>query len=267
MRKTIPNQSLFIFLLQLSLSSMCLAQTDDADADDERVDGRFLLDLSYTSTDAFEGVADVFTPGFTWLLGADLRIGASTTYVTFDLSSELKPENKHNSHGLGDSVFFVQYDWDERLTASPWVPDDVGMSLSLLVPTGDAESFLSNDTWAANLSTSWPILMEGKWLFNPVVSYSFTFNEGLLADPVSALDFGLGVVRLFPSRFWIGYTPTVWFNFKTDTWNFDDHFTIGKMFSNGMGVGLDYGYLARNSKLFARYDDTLMLNFYYQFGR
>jgi len=267
MRKTIQNQFLSIALLQLVISKNCLAQASDKDAKDERIDGRFLLDLGITSSNTAEGTADLFTPGFTWLLSRDLRAGMSTTHMQFDHKPGLGLEDSSTSRGLGDSMFFVQYDWGERLTASPWIPDDAGMNFTLLVPTGNAEKFFSNDTWGVGMSISWPIVTKSGWLLNPVVRYNYSFKGGPLAEEVNALDMGLGIVKIFPSKFWIGYTPILWYDFEEDQFNFDDHYTLGKMFSNGMGVGLDYGVVARESRLLSKYDNNLLLNFYYQFGK
>ena len=102
-------------------------------------------------------------------------------------------------------------------------------------------------------------------MLNPLVGYSFSFAEGAHAQNVNALEFGFGVVRIFPSKFWLGYTPTPWYNLETNHWNFDGHFTIGKMFSNGIGIGLEYGEVADESRVLALFDKSVLFNFYYQF--
>jgi len=254
-------------LLLMLFMTTCLAQTDNDDANNETLNGRFLLDLSYTNTDAYEGTVNVFSPGFTWLVGPDLRVGAVTTFMTFDPKHTAEFGNTDSSNGLGDSLLFVQYDWDERLTASPWIPANVGMNVSLLVPTGDLSKSLSLDTWGLGISVSWPIVNDSGWLFNPVIGYDFTFSEGAAAEKVKAVQIGVGIVKLFPSKFWIGYTPIYWYDFEKNRSNYDGHFTVGKMFSNGMAIGLEYGIIARNSQQFSEFDETLLLNFYYQFGQ
>ena len=254
-------------LLPMLFMSTCLAQTDNDDAKNETLNGRFLLDLSYTNTDAYEGTVNVFSPGFTWLVGPDLRVGAVTTFMTFDPKRTAEFGNTDSSNGLGDSLLFVQYDWDERLTASPWIPANVGMNVSLLVPTGDLSKSLSLDTWGLGISVSWPIVNDSGWLFNPVIGYDFTFSEGAAAEQVKAAQIGVGIVKLFPSKFWMGYTPIYWYDFEKNRSNYDGYFTVGKMFSNGMGIGLEYGIIARNSQQFSQFDETLLLNFYYQFGQ
>jgi hypothetical protein len=256
----------FLILSALFQCAICSAQVDDDKA--EKQAGRFLLDLSYTTTDSFEGVIDVFNPGFTWLIRPYLRVGVATTYVYFNPSKELEMviENTSSHQGLGDSIFYVQYDWEDRLTASPWVPDNVGTVLSVLAPTGKARDFLSLDTWIASVSTSWPMIFTDSWLLNPAISYNFSFNEGPLSEPLHVAEVGLGIVRIFPGEFWIGFTPSAWYDFDDDEWNYDSHFTIGKMFSTGMGIGLDYGRTSRHSGVAARDDRNWLLNFYYQFG-
>ena len=269
MSTAIKTLTHLIVILVLVQCAVCSAQSDDGEDQAEQAPGRFLLDLSYTTTDSFEGVIDVFSPGFTWLVRPDLRVGMSTTLVFFSPSDEAEMyiEDISSHHGLGDSVFYLQYDWGDRLTASPWVPDNLGTVVSVLAPTGEAENFLSADTWAAGLSTSWPIFIEKRWLLNPAIAYLFSFNEGPLAESLNVAEVGLGIVRLFPSDFWISFTPTAWYDFDDNGWNYDSHLTVGKMFSTGMGISLDYGRTTRHSSISARDDRNVLINFYYQFGQ
>lgn len=259
------------YLLCIFLMCLCAngaAQTDDQEENEDKL-GPFLLDLSVTRIDTVEGIAEVFLPGFTWLARPDIRVGASTSFVSFDPSEETELElGKGDSyHGIGDSILFLQYDWQERLTASPWIPDKLGTTVSLLIPTGNAKKFLGEDTWAASISGSRPVTIESKWLINPFIAYNFSFNEGPSALHWNIGEVGLGIVRLFPSSFWIGYTPTLWYDFSNDNWNFDGHITVGKMFSNGMGIGLDYGVTERHFWLEGRNDRNFLVNFYYQFKK
>jgi hypothetical protein len=260
---------LLVFLLQLALSASCLAQSDDTEDSGKKEEGRFLLDLNYIDLDSIEGVIDVFGVGFTWLARPDIRVGAQATFVEFtpDRSPDLVSNDPQATRGPGDSTFFIQYDWQERLTVSPWIPDNVGTSLFVLVPTGNARESLGGDTWAASVAVSWPIVIKGGWLINPVINYNFTFNEGPLADHINVAEAGLGIVKLFSKKFWISYTPSYWYDLDLNAWNFDSHVTVGKMFSTGMGIGLDYGRLARHFKPRAADDKTLLFNFYYQFGQ
>ncbi len=73
-----------IVVLQLIFSTTCPAQSGDGQDKGQEDPGHYLLDLSYTDTSSFEGTIDVFSLGFTWLVRPDLRVGATTTYVTFN---------------------------------------------------------------------------------------------------------------------------------------------------------------------------------------
>ena len=255
-------------LLQITLSASCLAQVSNDDDETDNSEGRYLLDFSYIEVSSKEGATDILTTGFTWLVHPSLRVSASTDLVRFNPDTALQSDNAETltSSGLGDSVLSLQYDWQERLTVSPWVPDNLGTSLSILLPTGDAKKALGQDTWAGSIAFSWPILIKDAWLINPVINYNFTFNEGELADHVHVAEIGVGLVRLFPLKFWVGITPSYWYDLDLHTWNFDGHITVGKMFSNGIGVGVDYGRLSRHFKPSLSDDRSLLFNFYYQFG-
>jgi hypothetical protein len=258
-----------LITLLLFQSTLCYAQSDHNEHEAGENAGRFLLDLSYSTTNSFEGNIDVYWSGFTWLIRPDLRAGVSTSYAHFSPSkaTELQIEDVSSQQGLSDSVFFLQYDWQELLSASPWIPDNVGINISILAPTGDAENFLGGDTWAGSLSASWPMVPNESWLLNPFISYNFSFSEGPLAEHVNVAETGFGIVKVFPLKFWISYTPSVWLNFDDNDWNYDYHVTVGKMFFTGIGIGLDWGRTKRHSRIDARDDRTLLLNFYYQFGR
>lgn len=257
---------LLIALLSFASTSSCLGQPDEKDTHADTPEGRFLLEFSYTDTNTFEGSVDVFTPGFTWLVSPDLRVGGMLTYVNFNPSRNLELSNEEKTNGLGDSIFFIQYDWGSRLAASPWIPDHAGVNLTILAPTGEPNGLLSGDLWGAGMSVSWPLTFKNGWLVNPLVSYNFSFSEGARAQPFEVIEIAVGLVKVFPSRFWIGYTPVYWYDLDDNSSNYDDFLTIGKMFKNGMGIGLEYGVITRQSRLFAKYDKSILLNFYYQFG-
>ena len=212
-------------LLQFEI---CAAQSDDQDNTAEQSLGHYLLDISYSSTDSIDGTVEVFNPGFTWLVRPELRVGVSATFVSFNPGKNLEAVrgNVSSHNGLGDTVFFVQYDWQENLTASPWVPDNAGTAVAILAPTGNAMDFLGADMWATAISTSWPIEFDNKWLLNPAVSYTFSFGEGPLAVPVHIAEAGVGIVRVFPSKFWLSYTPILWYDFDFDRLFFDSNFTF-----------------------------------------
>jgi len=265
-KATLRWNPILVAWLIFGYTSGCFGQSEEKNISDESLERRFLFELSYTDTDTFEGIVDVFAPGFTWLVGPDLRVGGVMSYVSFEPSRELQPFNESKTTGLGDSIFFIQYDWGSRLTAKPWIPDNAGANLTILAPTGEPNGVLSSDLWGVGMSISWPLTYEPGWLVNPLVSYSFSFSEGPGAEPFKVFEIAVGLVKVFPSRFWIGYTPVYWLDLDDNSSNYDDFLTIGKMFKNGMGVGLEYGVITRQSRLFAKYDKSFLLNFYYQFG-
>ena len=117
MRILIPKKFLLLTLIQFFLSSLCAAQTGTSNNDDERADGRYLLDLTYTAINNSGADIDVFAPGFTWLVSKEVRLGVSTTYLKIDPGN--KPTGGETSRGLGDSLVSFQYDWDKRLSTNP----------------------------------------------------------------------------------------------------------------------------------------------------
>jgi len=230
--------------------------------------GRHRLDLSYTNYDTFAGEANILLPSYTWAPRNYLRFGLIASYLSYDFLAD--PQNDPNStvsnEGAGDIVIGVQYDPSAKLTASPWVPDSVGLNATLLIPTGDEAAGLSTDTWLASLSAGWAIDSVSQLWLVPAVGYDFTFAEGSTAIPVNRPFASLDFVWVFKFGGWIGVAPQLGYEFEDDEWVDEFTITVGKMFRSGFGLSLDYGRIEQLTRNIDRDDRQWLLNIYFQFG-
>jgi hypothetical protein len=222
--------------------------------------GRHRLDLSYTRYDTFEGEVDMFLPSYTWAPWQNLRFSITGSVVSNDSGDA-------DETGIGDTSFGLQYDPSESLTASPWVPDSVGLFGQVIAPTGDADKGLSADTWFASLGAGWAIdTVSHLWLI-PAAGYEFTFNEGANAVSVNEPYVSMDFIWVFDSGAWFSVTPRLGYEFEAEEWIDQYLVTIGKMYPGGFGAGLSYGRIEQLNPSANRDDQTWLLNVYYQFGK
>ena len=245
-----------------------------ADEDDAAVmqrytpTGRHRLDFTYSNYETLVGDVDTFIPTYTWAPRRNLRFSLSGSWIAnnIDGGTPSNPDDDIKESGHGDLVFGIQYDPNERLTASPWVPDTVGLNAQILAPTGDAEKGLSLDAWYASIGAGWAIDSIGHLWLVPAVGYDFTFGEDDLAVPVDQAYASLDFAWVFQFGAWVGVSPRISRDFELDEWVDEYVITVGKMFQNGFGISFDIGRIERLDPAATGSDRTWLINFYYQFG-
>ena len=261
----------FALLFIVSASPVAVvAQEDDEGAGDDIAAGKHRLDLTYLDLETFDTnqIYNVVLFGYTRTFNSDMRAGIRTgiAFIQDRPSPDSPSTQTINEVGPSDTVLTFQYDFSQRLTASPWVPNTLGLNAQLNIPTGDEEEGLGLDTWLLSFGAGWGVnLVKGFWL-QPAIGYEFTFSEGDLAVPSRRAYATVPLIWISPSGFWIGYAPTLAYEREDHKWLHDRGLTVGKMFRNGLGLSLDYGSLDRVGPVPAPDDAQLVLNLYYQFG-
>lgn len=271
----ITNQPAVAHLpLLLTLITGFAPVTAAADEDDVAVlerytpTGQYRLDFSYSQYDTFVGDVDLFLATYTWAPRQNLRfsIAASAATTNIDGGTPLNPGDDLRTSGMSDTLFGIQYDPSERLTASPWVPDRVGLNAQLVAPTGNANKGLSLDAWYVNLGAGWAIDSVGHLWLVPAIGYEFTFAEDPLGAEVNQPYVSVDIAWVFQFGGWVSIGPRLSRDFESDEWVDEYVITVGKMFQNGFGVSLDYGNSEQLKPLAKQDDRTVVINFYYQFG-
>jgi len=174
-----------VVLMVLLASNPSLIQADNESTGESKsqpsvVQGKHRLDLSLNRLDAGEGDVTVLFPGYTLAVESSFR---------FSVTASLQTQN-HETH-FGDTLFVVQYDPSERLTASPWIPDTFGLNATIRAPTGNAYKGLGIVNWLINVGAGGAFNpYRDLWLF-PAGYYEATFNEE--QGTVSDEEFGISV--------------------------------------------------------------------------
>jgi len=242
----------------------------DDDAGDDIGGGKHRIDITYLDVETFDTnvVSNFVLFGYTETFASSIRVGilSGIVFVSDSPSPDSAETQKTTDVGLSDTILTFQYDFSQRLTASPWIPDTLGMNAQLIVPTGDEDGGIGIDSWLLSLGAGWGInLFKDIWI-QPAVGYEFTFSEGSTATPSRLAYASMPIIWRSPSGFWIGYAPTISYDLEKSEWLDDGSLTIGKMFRNGLGLSLDYGTQDRVGPVSTPDDAQLVINFYYQFG-
>jgi hypothetical protein len=93
--------------------------------------------------------------------------------------------------GWGDTVIAFQYDPSARLTSGAWVPDTLGFSASLVMPTGDEDQGLGGDAWTAEVGAGWLLDLPFNFLVIPNAAYRKSFRNGDSANRLDEVTVGL----------------------------------------------------------------------------
>jgi hypothetical protein len=247
-----------------------VACADEEAAGDDIGGGKHRIDITYLDLETFDTnvISNVVLFGYTQTFNSSMRVGirSGIASVADSPSPDSAATQKTTDVGLSDTTLTFQYDFSQRLTASPWIPNTLGMHAQLSVPTGEKVDGLGIDSWLLSLGAGWGINLFKEIWIQPAVGYEFTFSEGSMAVPSRLGYASMTVIWLSPSGFWVGYAPTISYELENSEWLHDRSLTVGKMFRNGLGLSLDYGNLDRVGPVAAPDDAQLVINFYYQFG-
>jgi hypothetical protein len=229
--------------------------------------GPHRFDFSFTRVDTIEADVDVFLFGYTRAVGSHILVGV--TGGAARLTAPADPAAGQNQEidelALTDTLVSFQFDQGKRLTASPWVPDTVGLNAALLVPTGDADEGIGSDFWFGSVGAGWLVdAISHLWLV-PAIGYESTFAEGDLAVPTEGVYVSCDITWVFPLGVWIGYSPSIGRELESDEWVDAHTLTVGKLWQKGFGLSFEVGKNDRIGPIPARDDETWFVNLYYQF--
>ena len=231
-------------------------------------DGRHLIELAYSSIDGFDGDIAVVGTSYTYSYSRNLRLAGTMQFLELDSVDIDGPDGskEFSANGVGDSLLTIQYDPGANLGSNPWLPKTLGVFGALLLPTGDSSDGLSGDAWGASVGAGWPIFVNSKLLIVPSVGYTKTFNHGDDAIPLEELGVGASLLWLSPLGLWLGFEPSI-------SWDFENNESIdafalilGKTFPNGVGIDLRWSNKRRFENFAKRDDKIFLLNVSWQFG-
>ena len=141
--------------------------------------------------------------------------------------------------GIGDLL--LRYNWVPALTltADPWVPNNLGIGIGLLVPTGDAAKGTGGDQWVIAPSLGWAARLGKRTTLLPQLQYMKSFAEGELAQGVEAISLSLGIVHVTRGEFWVQYEPSASYDFDAEEYEIDHLLVLGQQFTRRLAVSLE----------------------------
>jgi hypothetical protein len=224
-------------------------------------EGRHLAQLTYTALDTAVGDRDIYLAGYTYAYSNSLRFSGNTGYTSVEPPSPAKKQN-----GMTDSTVLVQYDPSDRLSANAFVPETLGLTFELQLPSGDPDKGTGEDLWAATVGGGWLIDFPYDFWLLPSLRHQWTFSEGADAQRRERTDLGLGLYWFFPIKAWLGLEPVLAYDHAVDDDALDWSLVAGKVWSTGWGIDFSWSSTDRFEPQGVRDDQVLLLTLSYQFG-
>ena len=150
---------------------------ENIDTDTEKPRATQRLDFAIDFYDAPDGSIVRGGLNYNWAPHTDHSFAATLPVVDAGLADV-------EGSGIGDLL--LRYNWvpAQTLTADPWVPNNLGIGLGLLVPTGDAAKGTGGDQWVIVPSFGWAAKIAKRTTLLPQLQYMKSFAEGELAQGI-----------------------------------------------------------------------------------
>ena len=265
------------FLGSMLLILSVLGKFSPALADEEDMEelaalfpgGRNLLQLAYTRVDSAESETAIWLPNYTHAYSRNLRFSLTAGISTASdiVALQGTPEESDSFSGIADSQFLVQIDPSAKLTASPVIPDTVGFTFSVQIPTGNQDKGLGVDAWIGQIGAGWLVDVPWRFWLLPSVQYQRSFSEGSEVPETDRITGGVGLYWLFPIKAWLGLAPSIGYDYFAEETFGNFSVVAGKSWSSGWGVDISWDRLDRIDPGARRDDEQIFFNLSYQFGK
>jgi hypothetical protein len=205
-------------------------ENSETEATEERPTQR--LDFGIDFYDAANGSVVRGGIDYNWVPLADHSFAATLPVIDSRLSDV-------EGSGIGDLL--LRYNWVPalRLTADPWVPNNLGIGLGLLVPTGDAAKGTGGDQWVIAPSLGWAANIAKRTTLLPHLQYVKSFAEGELAQGMQTISLSVDLIHVTHSKFWVQYTPAASYDLEADEYEFDNLLVLGQQFTRRIALRLE----------------------------
>ena len=205
-------------------------ENSETEAIEERPTQR--LDFGIDFYDAPDGSVVRGGVNYNWVPLADHSFAATLPVVDAGLADV-------EGSGIGDLL--LRYNWVPALTltADPWVPNNLGIGVGLLVPTGDPAKGTGGDQWVIAPSFGWAAKIAKRTTLLPQLQYMKSFAEGELAQGAEAISLSVDIIHVTRSRFWVQYTPAASYDLEAEQYEFDNLLVLGQQFTRRIALRLE----------------------------
>ncbi len=241
-----------VLLLTCAHSPNGYAQTDDGSNENANGDGSVLsavkaqgavnrVDVAVSYIEQVPTDQAVVESKFTKIIGSHHQVTVAAPLVDSDIDS---------SSGLrgGDLKFGYSFTPNQKLTANPWVPSDVGIGVGLSIPTGDLDDGTGTGSWLLAPRLGYVATPGRNFAIAPSLEYIFSFAEETGAEEIRAAGMSVQMLYVDPKAFWIQWTPGYVYDIELDDGAFSNVIRIGKLFARHFALSIDYGRLPVFSK-------------------
>ena len=137
---------------------------------------------------------------YTKIIGSHHQVTVVASLVDSDIDS---------GSGLraGDLKFGYSYTPNQKLTANPWVPSDVGIGFGLSIPTGDLDNGTGTGSWLLAPRFGYVATIGSNFVIAPAAEYIFSFGEETGAEEIRAAGVSVQMLYVGPAASWIQWTP------------------------------------------------------------
>ncbi len=234
-------------LLTCSHSPIGYAQTDDSSNENANGDGSVLpavqaqgavnrVDVAISYIEQPPADQAVVESKYTRIIGSHHQVTVVAALVDSDIDS---------GSGLqgGDLEFGYSFTPNQKLTANPWVPSDVGIGFGLSIPTGDLDDGTGTGSWLLAPRLGYVSTIGSNFAIAPALEYIFSFAEETGAEEIRLAALSLQILYVAPDAFWFQWTPQYVYNLEIDEGAFGNVFRVGKLFTRHFALSIDYGRL------------------------
>jgi len=194
------------------------------------------------------------------------------THHQITMTAPLVDEGLDSSINMsaGDLKFGYSYTPGHALSASPWVPSDVGIGVGLSIPTGDPGKDTGLGSYVVAPRLGFIKTLGSNVVISPTLIYEHSFKEQ--SDGVKIREWVLGASFIYvsPRTLWVQWVPAYVADTHLDTGAIEMSLTIGKLFTRRFAMSLDFAraptFVADSEGVTTDYANSYMLSFHMPFA-
>jgi len=220
---------------------------------------RFDVSRVLFDAESLDALAWVLT--YTHNLTAISNISITIDYIDSDLGAS-------EFSGFGDSLISFSYTPFTRISASPWVPKNVGIGMDLLLPTGNVDEGRSVGTYIFGPYVGFVFPVSANFTIAPNLTYYYSSDEDPLGLDIRTFSANINFTLVCCNNFWVAYIPEFLRDNVLNDTGYNHNLVVGKMFSDHIGVSAGYSALERvrsTGFLDGQFDDQLRISLHITF--
>ena len=220
-------------MLYLALSlEPCVAQ-DESEQDSAEIQSRHRLDLTLTYLDSFldDSLAGSF--GYTYSLTTNTNLSGSISYLDSRFDQE-------GGSGFGDTSLTFSWAPGVPISADPWVPDQIGTGLSIIIATGNPSDGRSLDATVITpfLGLVFPVT-ESFFLY-PSLAYTRSIDHLVTGTDLNIGIADLGIGWVSSKGLWVNVYAALVRDFEIDESYLNTAISVGMVFTENWGASVDW---------------------------